>query len=164
MRQSQLSPLEAAEPTCLAHDEFTVLEEARPADVGGTAAAGGVSAGEGVFDIEDDAENMGARTAAAQRPPQQRSGTTMLRTLADRPDELLQWGECGSDCSSDWDASAPASPMRRPGSTGLGTLTPAGSPLRNQSPHRGLPPLSPNKVAPVCLYMCCLAAGSGGQA
>eukprot|EP00892_Ulva_mutabilis_P005049 jgi/Ulvmu1/2916/UM147_0014.1 len=142
-----LSPLEAAEPACLVHDEFAVLEETRPAHA---AAADGGGPSEGAFDSEEDAENACVRRAAARRPPQARSNGAVLCTREDKPDELLQCGgELGSECSSDWDASAPASPMRRPGSNGLGALTPAGSPLRNQSPHRGLPPRSPNKLAPV---------------
>lgn len=105
----------------------------------------------GSFDGDDDAENAGAHRRAAPHAPRARPAGDMLCTLEDHPDEMIKWGACGSECGSEWDqggVSAPGSPLRRGGSTGVGG-TPGASPLRNHSPHHGRPPLSPNKVLPV---------------
>lgn len=144
-RLPSVSPLEAAEPDCPAHDEFTVLEETRPAHPATAGVSADDSPSDAAFEIEEDAENAGVHGGSGARDPRPRADGAMLCTLADKPEEVLQWVEDERE-SGEWECPSPASPMRP---TGLGSITPAGSPLRNQSPHRGLPPLSPNNLVPV---------------
>lgn len=147
--------LQLAERTSPSHDEFTVLEQdGRTLQEDPPEVSAGSHGSQDSFDSEaEDAENA-ENAGVPSSVPRPRPVGAMLRTLEDRPDEMIKW-EYGSEAGSEREpggVSAPTSPLRRGGSSGLGALTPAGSPLRNQSPHHGRPPLSPNKVLPVS---CC---------